>query len=308
MSEKMLVEINEIPQRAVDFLKLSPSYQLPTGVPYLGMGSSWFAPLAFKFMGIDILPEMASEYFNYLKKEGKQKNGVILSQSGRSSEALWCAGLFEKYIAITNNPESPLNMGAGVSQSVHLFAGEEQYSSSKTYINTLLALFRGFGFNVEKAVDLLIDKIPVYQQLGEQIAGEIFDLIISKKIHGIYIIGSGPNIATAFEAALILSESTKLCFTGLPMAQYDHGPKETAANSIVIQILAKGKSYDRAQKLTEMIKASGAHVFTIEEPETEENFSVLHNIVPFNYMAYYLAERLNITETFVVGGKVTEVK
>lgn len=30
-------------------------------------------------------------------------------------------------------------------------------------------------------------------------------------------------------------------------------------------------------------------------------------MIPFNYMAYYLAEKLNITETFVVGGKVTEV-
>jgi glutamine---fructose-6-phosphate transaminase (isomerizing) len=307
MSDKMLDEINEIPQREVEFLKLSPYYKLPTGVPYLGMGSSWFAPLAFKFMGVDIQPEMASEYFNYMQKAGKLKNGVILSQSGRSSEALWCAGLFKKYIAITNNPESTLNTGAGVSQSVLLFAGEEQYSSSKTYINTLLALFKGFGFNTEKAVELLRKKMAVYQQLGEQMANEVFRLITTEKIHGIYVVGSGPNIATAFEAALILSESTKLCFTGLPMAQYDHGPKETASNSIVIQILVKGKSYDRAQKLTEMVKASGAHVFTVEEPAAEENFSVLHNIVPFNFMAYYLAEKLNITETFIVGGKITEV-
>jgi glucosamine--fructose-6-phosphate aminotransferase (isomerizing) len=235
------------------------------------------------------------------------ENGVILSQSGRSSEALWCAGLFEKYIAITNSPESPLSKGAGVSQSIHLFAGEEHYSSSKTYINTLLALFKGFGFDTKKAVDLLVGKMAVYQQLGKQMANDVFSLIATKNLNGIYILGSGPNIATAFEAALILSESTKLCFTGLPMAQYDHGPKETASNSIVIQILAKGKSYDRAQKLTEMVKASGAHVFTVEEPETEENFSVLHNIVPFNFMAYYLAKKLNVTETFVVGGKVTEV-
>lgn len=38
-----------------------------------------------------------------------------------------------------------------------------------------------------------------------------------------YIIGSGPNIATALQAALILSESTKLNFTGIPIAQYDPG-------------------------------------------------------------------------------------
>ncbi len=74
-----------------------------------------------------------------------------------------------------------------------------------------------------------------------------------------YIVGSGPNIATAYEASLILSESTKLCFTGLPMTQYDHGSKETAANSIVIQILANGKSYELSLKLSEVNLESGSY-------------------------------------------------
>lgn len=305
---KMLSEINEIPQKASEFLKLSKDYTLPLSVPYLGMGSSYFAPLAFKYMGVPIYPEMASDYYNYLQSNVKLENGVILSQSGRSSEALWCTSLFKNYVAVTNFPQSPLNLNHRVSESVALLAGDEQYSSSKTYINTLLALFKGFGFNSENAVNLMVDKMSDYREKGEKMADEVFDLITQNKIHGITIVGSGPNIATAYEAALILSESTKLCFTGLPMAQYDHGPKETAANSIVIQILAKGKSYKRAQKLTEMISKSGAHVITVEEPETEENFSVLHNMVPFNYMAFYLAQKLNISETFVVGGKVTEVE
>ncbi len=308
MSSKMLAEINEIPVKAVEFLKQSPSYTLPLGVPYLGMGSSWFAPLAFKYMGLDIQPEMASEYFNYLHSTKKLENAVILSQSGRSSEALWSIDLFEKYVAITNYPENALSNSSNVAQTIDLLAGDEQYSSSKTYINTLIALFKGFGMDCQEALDVMVKNMPKYQQLGEQMANEVFELISTKKIHGIYIVGSGPNISTAFQSALIMSESTKLSFNGMVMAQYDHGPKETAANSIVIQILAKGKSYERTQKLTEMIVASGAHVITVEEPEVEENFSVLHNMVPFNYMAYYLAEKLNITETFVVGGKVTETE
>ncbi len=308
MSAKMLAEINEIPAKAIEFLYKTPSYTLPLGVQYLGMGSSWFAPLAFKYMGINIQPEMASEYYNYLSPTTKPENAVILSQSGKSSEALWCSILFKKYIAITNYPKNALSNRSNVSQTIDLLAGDEQYSSSKTYINTLLALFKGFGFDMQKPLELMINKMPVYERIGQNMANEVYDLITTRKIHGIYIIGSGPNIATAFESALILSESTKLCFNGMSMAQYDHGPKETAADSIVINILSKGKSYERAQKLTEMIVASGAHVITVEEPEVEENFSILHNMIPFNYMAYYLAEKLNITDTFVVGGKVTEVK
>jgi glutamine---fructose-6-phosphate transaminase (isomerizing) len=302
---QMKFEISEIPERALEFLKLSPSYSLPLGIPYLGMGSSYFAPLAFKFMGVPILPEIASEYFNSFSDSKKSGKAVIISQSGQSSEALWCARLFRSYIAITNDTGSELSKNVNVSESVSILAGSEKYSSSKTYINTLLALFIGFGFDTEKAVSILVKKITDYEHLGEKMANDIFDQISRKKIHGIYVIGSGPNIATAYEASLILSESTRLCFSGMPMAQYDHGPKETSANSIVIQILAKGKSYDRSQNLARTIVNSGAHVLTVEEPDADENLSVLHNIVPFNYLAYYLSQKLNISETFVVGGKVT---
>jgi glucosamine--fructose-6-phosphate aminotransferase (isomerizing) len=304
---KMLEEIYEIPERAIKFWDLTESYNLPLKVPYLGMGSSYFAPLAFKYMNIDIYPELASEYYNYMAGKNKVANGVILSQSGRSSEALWCADLFDKFVAITNDPESQLCHVNGVEQKVLMLAGHEDYSSSKTYINTLLALYKGFGFDVSDPLNLLRSKMAGYEETGKRMAREVYDLLMKKKIHGIYITGSGPNIATANEASLILSESTKLCFTGLPMSQYDHGPKETAAGSIVIQIIAKGKSYQRAQKLNDIIKKAGAHIITLEEPETEENFSILHNIVPFNFMAYYLAQKLNIRETFIVGGKVTEV-
>lgn len=303
---KILAEIKEIPKRALAVLD-SPIKKLPLNVPYLGMGSSYFAPLAFKYMGIDIQPEIASEYYNYLSIENKKPLGVILSQSGKSSEALWCTQLFEQYIAISNYPENELSKRENVLAAIQMMAGEEHFSSSKTFINTLLVLFRGFGIEPSGAVDLLITKMGEYEAKGKKLADEIFDLIQTKKIHGIYITGSGPNVATAMEAALIMSESTKLNFHGLAMAQYDHGPKETAENSIVIQILAKGKSFERSLKLAEKIKEFGASVFTVEEAEAEEHFSILHNIVTFNFLAYYLSKNLAITEMFAVGGKVTEV-
>ena len=303
---QILAEILEIPERALAVLN-SPMNKLPLDVPYLGMGSSYFAPLAFKYMGVAIQPEIASEYFNYLSFEQKKPLAVILSQSGKSSEALWCTQLFEQYIAISNYSENELSNRENVLQAIEMRAGEEHFSSSKTFINTLLVLFRGFGFDPTNAVNLFIKKMDEYEAQGKSMADEIFNILNTKKIHGIYITGSGPNVAIAMEAALIMSESTKLNFHGLAMSQYDHGPKETAENSIVIQILAAGKSYERSLKLSEKIKASGAAVFTVEEPNTEEHFSILHNIIPFNFMAYYLSQKMGITDTFVVGGKITEV-
>ncbi|GAB3221451.1 SIS domain-containing protein [Spirosoma arcticum] len=307
----VLKEILEIPARANDVLASSIE-SLPLHVPYLGMGSSYFAPLAFKYMGLPIFPELASEYVYYLSKGKKDSLAVLLSQSGRSSEVLWCRNLFEHYIAVSNYTDSELCTASNVAHVLPILAGEEHYSSSKTYVNTLVALFKGFGFSPEASVALIADKFDHYRKLGEQLANDIFSVLNQHNIHSMYVTGSGPNIATAYEAALILSESTKLAFHGLPMAQYDHGPKETAKNSIVIQILAKGEAYERTLRLSKMIAKAGAHVFTVEAPDRiagpfEENFSILHTIIPFNFIAYYLSVKLGISDTFVVGGKITEV-
>jgi len=306
--DPVLSEILEIPVRAAEVLT-HPVEPLPLHVPYLGMGSSYFAPLAFKYMGLPILPELASEYVYYLANGKKSPLAVLLSQSGRSSEVLWCRDLFEHYVAVSNDPDSDLCTAPNVAQVLNIRAGEEHYSSSKTYVNTLLALFKGFGFSPTATVARLTGNFEQYQQQGEELANQVLALRKQFPIHGMYITGSGPNIGTAYEAALILSESTKLNFHGLPMAQYDHGPKETAQNSLVIQILAKGAAYDRSRRLSDTVARSGAHVFAVEAPsDVEEHFSVLHTIIPFNFMAYYLAQALNVGETFAVGGKVTEAR
>ncbi|MEZ0607788.1 SIS domain-containing protein [Fibrella sp. WM1] len=301
----VLNEILEIPARAIDALN-NPVEPLPLHVTYLGMGSSYFAPLAFKYMGVPINPELASEYYYYLARGKKEPMAVLLSQSGRSSEVLWCRDLFDQYVAVSNYTDSDLCTAPNVARVLPILAGDEHYSSSKTYVNTLVSLFKGFGFSPEASVTLLADRFEHYRQQGQHLADQLLAVRNQYPIHGMYVTGSGPNVGTAYEAALILSESTKLNFHGLPMAQYDHGPKETAHNSIVIQIMAKGATYERTQRLSEMVAKAGAHVFTVEAPELDEHFSILHTIVPFNFAAYYMAEKLGIGETFVVGGKVTE--
>ncbi|WP_077923110.1 SIS domain-containing protein [Spirosoma sp. 209] len=302
----VLAEILEIPDRAREGLR-SPVDPLPLHVPYLGMGSSYFAPLAFSYLGLPIFPQLASEYVYYLARDERAPMAVLLSQSGQSSEVLWCRDLFDQYVAVSNNPASDLCTAPNVARVVAIGAGLEQYSSSKTYVNTLVALFRGFGLLPDAAVRQLTERFGQYHEQGQQLAERVLALRQQHPLHGMYVTGSGPNIGTAHEAALILSESTKLSFQGLPMAQYDHGPKETATNSLLIQILAKGATYDRTRRLSERVERAGAQVLTVEAPDdVAEPFSILHTIVPFNFMAYYMAQGMNIGETFVVGGKVTE--
>ncbi|NQU54896.1 MAG: hypothetical protein HQ522_20435, partial [Bacteroidetes bacterium] len=104
----MQSEISEIPLSADLCYHKNKGIILPENVPYLGMGSSNIAPNVFRYLGINIFPEVAADYYNYLVKYKKSENGVLISQSGETSETLWCADHFKSFLAIVNGFDSKL--------------------------------------------------------------------------------------------------------------------------------------------------------------------------------------------------------
>jgi len=91
----MINEISQIPKAAYRCYQALKGAKLPLRVPYLGMGSSCFAALALKHQGVDIQAELASEYFYSISAINKKPLGVLISQSGKSSEVLWCRQLLK---------------------------------------------------------------------------------------------------------------------------------------------------------------------------------------------------------------------
>ncbi|MGF1638882.1 MAG: SIS domain-containing protein [Cyclobacteriaceae bacterium] len=304
----MLKEIKEIPQKARLVYEQNVKLSLPAGAPYIGMGSSYYATLALYYQGISVIPEVASEFYNYRKRQSKPNLGVLISQSGRSSEVLWCSKLFNNYMAITNVPDSPLAKEENVSKVVDIMAGPERHSSTKTYINTLITLYRGHKLDPGKAVEALEQNINKYEDWGAESAEKIYQLINKREQKGLFIIGNGPNIATANQSALILSESTRYGFAAMPVSQFDHGPKESARNSVVIAIDTPGPGSVRTQRLLQLVKNAGGLVIHLQEDEIAENFSPITTIMPMNFLTYHLAKKLSISKTFSIGSKVTEAE
>lgn len=303
----MLKEIKEIPDKAEKIHYSTRNIKLPTDVPYIGMGSSYYAILAMYYQGLPINPSRASEYYNYLSHKKVQDLGVLISQSGRSSEVIWCRDLFRKFYAITNVLKSPLCVSTNLERVFPLLAGAEQSSSTKTFINTLITLYNGLGVDPSPAVDALRGKMYEYERWGEKTAGLIYELITTNHYKGCYIIGNGPNIGTVHQAAHILSESTKYPFIGMSVSEYDHGPKETAKDSVVIVLKSDGVSYRRTNKLFELVENAGANVFYYEDKDVPEALSPITSSVPLMFMTHYLSKMLKITKPFMVGTKITEV-
>lgn len=300
-------EIYDIPFQARLCYEKNKGLILPEKVPYIGMGSSYFAAVTLRYLGVKIFPELAGDYFHYLRLIKQFENAVLISQSGQTTDLINCSSCFKEYTAIVNDTLSSLVNQPNLKLVVPIFAGSEKFSSTKTFINTLIVLYLGHGFDVKNTLDSMERRFPEFELTGESIGSALLKSIKKKKIKSIQIIGNGPNVGTAYQAALMLSESTKFPFVGMSLTQYEHGYKETAENAVVIVINpSKGILYERTQKLMDVLRNSGAKVFEINDSELEEIYTPFSSILPFFFMASFLASSLGIDEPFQVGNKITE--
>lgn len=305
--ERLLKEILEIPQRAEMCYAKNQGIQLPLQVPYLGMGASYYAPLTLLYCGKDINPQMASEYYYYLS-EGVKPLGVLISQSGESSETVWNLERFEYVVSITNNPESSLAKSEKTKEVFEMYGGQEEFSTNKTYINTLIILYLGLGIDPREGIEVLKKNFDTFRERAKSRAKEISDYLNSVPVNGLFVLGSGPNLATSQQGALVLSETTKLPWIGMSVAQYDHGPKETAKNSVVVMLNGNGKDSKRIEQITRTLKSkSNALVVELAETKLRELFTPLTLITQLNFLMSYLVEILGIQEGGWIGEKVTKV-
>jgi len=302
----LLEEIRDIPElAAVCYKKNYNKIKLSENIPYIGMGSSYFAPLTLQFCGKNIYPYIASEYFYYAKS--KVPKAVLISQSGESSETLWCADKVDNIIAITNDTNSSLSKLENIEKLIEIRCGSENYSSTKSYINTLICLYIGLGIDPGKAVKILGYKFDEYSNKSRLTANEVFEKTKSAKVSGYYVLGSGPNWGTALEGALTLTETTKLPWQGMTVAQYDHGIKEGAGNSIVILLNSHGKDEKRLSTLKKNItKNSRCTIIEIAEDNLSEELSPIIFIARLNLFMNYIGDLMKVGDTFVLGSKVTK--
>lgn len=301
-------EIYDIPIQARLCYDKNKGLILPDKVPYIGMGSSFYAAVTLRYLGVKIFPEMASEYYHFLKEIKQFDNAVLISQSGRTTDVVKCSSCFKEFTAVVNNTDSPLANRSNLKYLIPIWAGDEKFSSTKTYFNTLITLYLGHGFDVIHTLDSIERRFPEFELTGNSIGSDLVKSL-SKKNAKCYILGSGPNFGTACQAALVLSESTKFPFIGMSLAQYDHGFKETAEDAVVIVINpSKGKLFERTNRLMQILRSVNAKVFEINDSELDEIYTPFSSILPFYFMAGFLASNLGVSDPFQVGSKITEWK
>ena len=215
-------------------------------------------------------PSVASVYAAPLVLEGGVC--VTISQSGRSPDLACFQDQARRNgaatLALTNTPDSPVGTGAG--ELVPMLAGPETaVAATKSFVATLFAV-AGIvaGWTGDGALVKGLGTLP--ESLGEALAcawdGALSGLGGAASL---YVIGRGPGLAAAAEAALKLKETCRLHAEAHSAAEVRHGPIALARGHprhrfAALVFHARDRSRKSLETACRVLRESGAPVFAAD--------------------------------------------
>lgn len=261
----------------------------------IGAGSSYHAGFAMSYMfnritKIPTFPEYSMEFQYLIEPVLTRRDCVIaISQSGETKDTIQSVLLAKERgclnICITNNIESTLSKKSD--HHISLQCDEEKsVLATKTYVSELsvLAMLALEIAKEKKSIDseehnqLLIELIRIPEKIHSIIP------IMHKKIKTYshyfkfttfcFILGSGPDYATAMEAALKLKEGSRIFGQAYSTAEFPHGPISLAdSKTAIIAIIPHEEDSRRLNllNLLKRIKERNATIFGVYEVIVEEN-------------------------------------
>lgn len=283
----------------------------PRAVMTIARGSSDHAAMFFKYLceislGIPVAslgPSLATLYQAPLRMDGLAS--LAISQSGASpdlvalQEAVKSAGGLT--IAAVNAQGSPLSAASEV--SLDLGAGPElSVAATKSFIASA-ALGAALVAHWAEDRELLaaLERLP--EQIAMAIACDWSPAIAAlENVQSLYVIGRGPGLAMAGEAALKLKEMCGLHAEAYSAAELLHGPVALVGPDFPVLMLSGGASDETPKSLAERLAQDGVPVFlaageargaiTLPAPEADHPLTDhIATIASFYVFAEALARR-----------------
>ena len=285
-----------LPHQATVCYEKNKGLILPEKVPYIGMGSSYYAAQVLRYLGKKIYPEIASEYYYYLEKVKQFDKAVLISLSGTETETLWCADRFEKFVCIVHDTNGSLASHHAADVVVDICAGSVENAFLPGFINTLVVLYLGHGIDPYPAILYLEEQMAFLKQKGDDMARILYSLLKRKRNRGFYIIGSGPGIGIARHAAVLLSSAICFPFFAVPAAQFEYGSMGTLKQSVILAINPPGAESDRTTRLLDMLRIAGNECLELKTSGLPEHLSPFVQMVVFFFMADFLMKKFKIKQ------------
>ncbi len=260
---------------------------------FLGTGSSYFASLAEKYFFEETTPFASFSYVTsvfrkYPPKFIDAKTAVFFhSHSGKTEgddEAVkFAQSKGAITIGVTDIETSPL---AGVVDLTFIGPGgpKHEMPASRTYATALfrmmllgieIAKLTGNERGVEKLNQdlralpgLTAALMRAYENESANNVARLLD------VASFFCIASGPNLSTADECALALSQCAGVPAQSFEVDNFVHGPMQTLTNKMgLFAIAAPGPQQERILKVAKAAQIVGAKVALVLPQNTETDFS-----------------------------------
>jgi glutamine---fructose-6-phosphate transaminase (isomerizing) len=282
---RMRAEIDEIPLAAARLIGGSKEMlaqidaavriQSPRYLATIARGSSDHAAGFLKYAveleaGLPVAsigPSVASIYQRQMRMAHSLT--LAISQSGKSPDIVamaqnaWRGGSL--VIALTNDPDSPLAAAANL--TLDLLAGPElSVAATKTFVNSAIAGLLILAESTEsEALRRALAALP--QRLAEAVAldwSELHEALDGKT--SLYILGRGPSLPIAGEAALKFKETCGLHAEAFSAAEVMHGPVSIVGQGFpVLALCACDESEAHIAAVADQMAGQGATVFALTE-------------------------------------------
>lgn len=285
----------------------------PALVGTIARGSSDHAAAFLKYaieitMGVPVAsigPSVTTIYGRRLRLE--RAATIAISQSGRSPDIVDSTSAARRAgaltLALTNAPGAPLAEAADI--AIDLVAGLEQsVAATKSFTSSIVA---GLGvlahWSDDRELRGALATIPAALEQGQGRDWTAFaDAIAGHK--SLYVLGRGPTLAIASEAALKLKETCGIHAEAYSAAEVLHGPARIVeAGFPVLALAARDSAESAIAETADRLAEQGAVVFATTDLVTRANrlpgidlphplVNALALIVPFYRMAESLSRRL----------------
>ena len=243
----------------------------PAAIVTIARGSSDHASSFLKY-AIELLagvpvasvgPSIVSIYGRELKLA--RAAAIATSQSGRSPDIVSMTGAARRSgaltFALTNTPDSPLATAAD--QTIALRSGEEKsVAATKTFVASVVAGLGLVGNWLEdKALLAALESLP--QVLEEAVHCDWSPLLGALDNHqSLYVLGRGPSLAIASEAALKFKETCGIHAEAYSSAEVIHGPSRIVEHHFpVLALAARDAAEMSVAEVAERLAGQGARVF-----------------------------------------------
>ncbi|MBB3944401.1 glucosamine--fructose-6-phosphate aminotransferase (isomerizing) [Rhizobium skierniewicense] len=281
MTTLMRQEIDEIPDAVARLLETSLPMleeagrnlkaQDPAVIVTIARGSSDHAAHFMKYAielqtGLPVAslgPSLASIYDAPLKLE--RAAALAISQSGKSPDIVALARNVKRGGALTfalvNTLSSPLADAS--TQAIDIQAGPEKaVAATKSFVNSIVA---GLSILAAATEDQLLVKAIAALPANFAKAIELDWSEIAQAIKGedsLYMLGRGPALAIASEAALKCKETCELHAEAYSSAEVMHGPVSLVAPRFpIIAFAARDRAEASVAETANGLAAKGANVF-----------------------------------------------